>query len=156
MGTAVVWEGNIGSAPEYKRFQKDNQDPRHLLRLNVYFDNPVRQADGNFVDRGGFWADVELWHRDAEAYSRLFQKGMRILVDGRQVLDTWKDTNGNDQSAMKVQANRIGFLPHRIESVTMGQNTGQAQSRPVSNGQSRAPAPMPAPMSEDFDDDIPH
>lgn len=156
MGTAVVWEGNIGSAPEYKRFQKDNQDPRHLLRLNVYFDNNIRLQDGSYEDRGGFWANVELWHRDAESYSRLYQKGMRVLVEGRAVLDNWKDGNGIEQAAMKVQANRVGFLPQRIESITMGQGTGQAQSRPVANGQSRTPAPTPAPMSEDFDDQIPY
>lgn len=156
MGTAVVWEGNIGSAPEYKRFQKDNQDPRHLLRLNVYFDNNIRLQDGSYEDRGGFWANVELWHRDAESYSRLYQKGMRVLVEGRAVLDNWKDGNGIEQAAMKVQANRVGFLPQRIESITMGQGTGQAQARPVANGQSRTPAPTPAPMSEDFDDQIPY
>ncbi|NMZ44158.1 single-stranded DNA-binding protein [Pseudomonas oryzihabitans] len=156
MGTAVVWEGNIGSAPEYKRFQKDNQDPRHLLRLNVYFDNSIRLQDGSYEDRGGFWANVELWHRDAESYSRLYQKGMRVLVEGRAVLDNWKDGNGIEQAAMKVQANRVGFLPQRIESITMGQGTGQAQARPVANGQSRTPAPTPAPMSEDFDDQIPY
>ena len=114
MGTAVVWEGNIGSAPEYKRFQKDNQDARHLLRLNVYFDNSIRLQDGSYEDRGGFWANVELWHRDAESYSRLYQKGMRVLIDGRAVLDSWKDGNGVEQAAMKVQANRIAFLPQRI------------------------------------------
>ena len=156
MGTAVVWEGNIGSAPDYKRFQKDNQDPRHLLRLNVFFDNNIRLADGTYEDRGGFWANVELWHRDAESYSRLYQKGMRVLVEGRAVLDTWKDTNGQEQAAMKVVANRVAFLPLRIESITMGQGTGQSPSRPVANSPSRAPASAPAPMTDDFDDLIPY
>ena len=154
MGTAVVWEGNIGSAPEYKRFQKDNQDPRHLLRLNVYFDNSIRLQDGSYEDRGGFWANVELWHRDAESYSRLYQKGMRVLIEGRAVLDTWKDGNGEEQAAIKVQANRIAFLPQRIESITMGQGTSQSQARPVSNGS--APARAPASTGDDFDDEIPY
>lgn len=154
MGTAVVWEGNIGSAPEYKRFQKDNQDPRHLLRLNVYFDNSIRLQDGSYEDRGGFWANVELWHRDAESYSGLYQKGMRVLIDGRAVLDTWKDGNGEEQAAIKVQANRIAFLPQRIESITMGQGTGQSQTRQVTNGS--APTRAPAPTGDGFDDDIPY
>lgn len=154
MGTAVVWEGNIGSAPEYKRFQKDNQDARHLLRLNVYFDNSIRLQDGSYEDRGGFWANVELWHRDAESYSRLYQKGMRVLIDGRAVLDSWKDGNGVEQAAMKVQANRIAFLPQRIESITLGQGTGQSQARPAPS--STAPARAPVPTGDDFDDNIPY
>lgn len=154
MGTAVVWEGNIGSAPEYKRFQKDNQDARHLLRLNVYFDNSIRLQDGSYEDRGGFWANVELWHRDAESYSRLYQKGMRVLIEGRAVLDSWKDGNGVEQAAMKVQANRIAFLPQRIESITLGQGTGQSQARPAPS--STAPARAPVPTGDDFDDNIPY
>lgn len=154
MGTAVVWEGNIGSAPEYKRFQKDNQDPRHLLRLNVYFDNSIRLQDGSYEDRGGFWANVELWHRDAESYSGLYQKGMRVLIDGRAVLDTWKDGNGEEHAAIKVQANRIAFLPQRIESITMGQGTGQSQARPATTGSAAARAP--SPTGDGFDDDIPY
>ncbi len=55
---------------------------------------------------------------------------------------------------MKVQANRIAILPQRIESITLGQGTGQSQSRPVSNGS--APARAPAPTGDDFDDEIPY
>ncbi len=125
-----------------------------MSRLNVYFDNSIRLQDGSYEDRGGFWANVELWHRDAESYSRLYQKGMRVLIEGRAVLDSWKDGNGVEQAAMKVQANRIAILPQRIESITLGQGAGQSQARPVSNGS--APARAQAPTGYDFDDEIPY
>ena len=41
MSTHFYGEGNIGSAPEYREFPNGNDEPRRLLRLNVYFDNPV-------------------------------------------------------------------------------------------------------------------
>lgn len=41
MSTFFVGEGNIGSAPEFQEFPSGNDEPRRLLRLNVYFDNPV-------------------------------------------------------------------------------------------------------------------
>ncbi|KPY55536.1 Single-stranded DNA-binding protein, partial [Pseudomonas amygdali pv. sesami] len=64
MGTSIDWEGNIGSAPEFKEFANGNKDPRRLLRLNVYFDNSIPKSDGTgFEDRGGFWANVEFWHK---------------------------------------------------------------------------------------------
>ncbi|WP_431312645.1 hypothetical protein [Pseudomonas flavocrustae] len=72
MGTAVVWEGNISSAPKYKRFQKVNQDPRQLLRLNVDFNNNIRRRDNSYEDRSDFWAHVELWHREAKSDSRVY------------------------------------------------------------------------------------
>ncbi|MDT3269122.1 single-stranded DNA-binding protein, partial [Pseudomonas amygdali pv. morsprunorum] len=53
MGTSIDWEGNIGSAPEFKEFANGNKDPRRLLRLNVYFDNSIPKSDGTgYEDRG--------------------------------------------------------------------------------------------------------
>ena len=65
MSTHFSGEGNIGSPPEYREFPNGNDEPSRLLRLNVYFDNPIPKKDGTFEDRGGFWAPVEIWHRDA-------------------------------------------------------------------------------------------
>src|SRR3546814_6112858 len=79
MSTHFSGEGNIGSPPEYREFPNGNDEPTRLLRLNVYFDNPVPKKDGTFEDRGGFWAPVEIWHRDAEHWQRLYQKGMREI-----------------------------------------------------------------------------
>src|SRR3546814_11813104 len=36
MSTHFVGEGNIGSAPDYREFPNGNDEPRRLLRLNVY------------------------------------------------------------------------------------------------------------------------
>ena len=97
MSTHFVGEGNIGSAPDYREFPNGNDEPRRLLRLNVYFDNPIPKKDGEFEDRGGFWAPVELWHRDADHWKDLYQKGMRVLVEGRTVRDEWEDADENER-----------------------------------------------------------
>ena len=68
MSTQFIGEGNIGSPPEYREFPNGNDDPRRLLRLNVYFDNPVPTKGGEFEDRGGFWAPVEIWHQPRETW----------------------------------------------------------------------------------------
>lgn len=151
MGTSVDWEGNLGSQPEYKEFPNGNKDPRRLLRLNVYFDNSIPKADGSgYEDRGGFWANVEWWHRDAEHFANLYQKGMRVLVQGRAVMDTWvKD--GEEISAMKVQASRVAILPARIEMVQLATATNTQNNRAPSNQQHSAQQ-NPA---LDFDEDIP-
>jgi single-strand DNA-binding protein len=118
MSTRFYGEGNIGSAPDYREFANDNDEPHRLLRLNVYFDNPVPVKDG-YDDRGGFWAPVELWHRDAERWSALYQKGMRVLVEGRTVRDEWEDSEDNPRVTFKIEARRIGILPYRIDFVTL-------------------------------------
>ena len=45
MSTHFVGEGNIGSAPDYREFPNGNDEPRRLLRLNVYFDNRPARPD---------------------------------------------------------------------------------------------------------------
>ncbi|WP_248746206.1 single-stranded DNA-binding protein [Pseudomonas sp. MWU12-2037] len=118
MSTYFIGEGNIGSAPDYREFPRDNTKPRRLLRLNVYFDNPVPTRDG-YEDRGGYWAPVELWHQDAEQWQALFQKGMRVLVDGRTVREEWEDREDNPRVTFKIEARRIGILPYRLAKVTL-------------------------------------
>lgn len=117
MSTHFYGEGNIGSPPEYREFPNGNEEPRRLLRLNVYFDNPVPR-DGGFEDRGGYWAPVELWHHEAGHWSTLYQKGMRVLVEGRTVRDEWEDAEG-PRVTFKIEARRIAMLPYRLESVTL-------------------------------------
>lgn len=118
MSTYFSGEGNIGSTPEFREFPNGNEEPRRLLRLNVNFENPVPTKDG-YQDRGGFWCPVEIWHRDAEHWSNLYQTGMRVKVDGRMVREEWEDAENNKRETMKVEARSIGILPYRIESVIL-------------------------------------
>src|SRR3546814_13043968 len=87
---------------------------RVLLRLNVYFDNPIPKKDGEYEDRGGFWAPVELWHRDAEHWKTLYQKSMRVLVEGRTVRDEWEDADGNARVKFTGEARGVGTPTYRI------------------------------------------
>jgi len=118
MSTRLFWEGNIGSAPEFREFPNDNDEPHRLLRLSIFFDNPVPVKD-DFEDRGGFWAPVELWHRDSERWSTIYQKGMRVLVEGRMVREQWEDRDDNPHQTFKIQARRIAILPYRLERVVL-------------------------------------
>ena len=124
MSTHFFGEGNIGSVPEFREFPGGNNEPSRLLRLNVYFDNPVPKRDGTFEDRGGFWALVELWHRDAEHWKELYQKGMRVLVEGRTVKDEWEDAEENERTTFKIEARRVGILPFRLDSVRLSTKPG--------------------------------
>ncbi len=154
MSTHFEGEGNMGSDPQVKVFPTtDNTPPRGILRLNVFFDNPVAVADGKFEDRGGFWAPVE-FSRDAqtcEQWAELYQRGMRVMVVGRMVRETWTDSNDQDRSAMKVRARAVGILPYRIEQVVMVQSQNATRSRPVE----QSVPDEPLPESDAFDDDIP-
>jgi len=127
MSTHFIGEGNLGSDPECREFPNGNDEPRRLLRLNVHFDNPIQTADGEFEDRGGFWAPVEIWHREAEHWQTLYHKGMRVLVEGRMVRDEWEDAEGKPRETFKVQARLVGILPYRIENISLAAKPAEAQ-----------------------------
>lgn len=118
MSTLFLGEGNIGSAPEFREFPNDNEEPRRLLRMSVFFDNPIRSREGTYEDRGGFWAPVELWHRDAERWQSIYQKGMRVLVEGRMIRDEWESDEG-PRVSFKIEARRVAVLLYRIDHITM-------------------------------------
>ncbi|KPX35937.1 MULTISPECIES: single-stranded DNA-binding protein [Pseudomonas syringae group genomosp. 2] len=123
MATDFNGEGNIGTDPEYKEFPNGDKEPRRLLRLNVYFDNSIPATNGGFEDKGGFWANVDWWHRDAEHFASLFAKGQRVLIFGRVLLEQWVDDRQEQQAAIKVRADRVAILPHRVASVSMQPKT---------------------------------
>ena len=129
MSTRFIGEGNVGSDPTLKMFPGNgNQPPRGVLRLNVRFDNPVPTDEG-LVDRGGFWANVEIWGRDVEQWAPLYQRGQRVQVLGQMVQDTWKDETGQERSAFKVTGARVGILPYRVARVEMEPGYGQSQGQ---------------------------
>jgi single-strand DNA-binding protein len=108
-----------------------------LLRLNVYFDNPVPTKGGDFEDRGGFWAPVEIWHRDAAHWKDLYQKGMRVLVVGRMEREPWTDNEDQPRETWQINARSVGILPFRIESVPSARSRrrrAEAPGRPGTGG----------------------
>lgn len=138
MSTYFSNEGNIGTAPEFREIPNGNDEPHRLLRLSVYFDNPVRSRDRDgdfdFEDHGGFWAPVELWHRDAGHWAGLYAKGMRVWVDGRMVRDEWRDAEGNDRVTYKIEARRVAILPYRIERVILSQRQQEIEDEAGKTG----------------------
>ncbi|AYK25044.1 single-stranded DNA-binding protein [Pseudomonas aeruginosa] len=140
MSTHFWGEGNIGSPPEYREFPNGNDEPRRLLRLNVYFDNPVPTKGGDFEDRGGFWAPVEIWHRDVAHWKNLYQKGMRVLVVGRMEREPWTNNEDQPRETWQINARSVGILPFRVESVTLSPKTAQdAQPKPQAAQEPAAP-----------------
>ena len=144
MSTHFYAEGNIGTPPEFREFPRGNEEPRRLLRLNVYFDNPVPKGGGEFEDRGGFWAPVELWHRDAGHWASVFQKGMRVLVFGRMERDDWQADDDTPRTTYKISARSVGILPYRVERIVMsarpeaGTPAAEAPAAPAGKEASRS------------------
>ncbi|MFA0044984.1 single-stranded DNA-binding protein, partial [Vibrio sp. 10N.261.51.A1] len=74
-----------------------------------------------YEDKGGFWVDISYWGRDAEALSKLLQKGMRVRIEGELRIDTWEDKNNPGQiaSGMALTASLITIMAQRVDAVLL-------------------------------------
>lgn len=75
---------------------------------------------------------------------------MRVTVAGRAVMDRWENAVGQFE-ALKIQANRIAILPHRITMVNLAPSQGQSalQNQP----QKQTPVqPLPLPGTDAYSD----
>ena len=135
-----IFDGNIGMAPEL-RWQPGNEksggEARPLLKFNVKYDRLVKtqNPDQPYDDKGGFWVSIDYWGRDAEALSKLLQKGMRVRIEGELRQDTWPDKDNPSVmvSGMALTASLIAIMPQRVQSVTLKERTQPYQ--PTQNSQ---------------------
>ncbi|MEA3291737.1 MAG: single-stranded DNA-binding protein, partial [Pseudomonadota bacterium] len=95
----------------------DGEELRDLAVLRVRFNRPAL-VDGKWEDRGGFWANVEVWGERAKSLDCI-RKGAIVGVAGNLVMDRWQDKEtGETKSALVVKARSVTIVPSCIESVT--------------------------------------
>lgn len=131
MRGSFIREGNLGGIPETKSIDsKRNEGQKDTVaNFSVYFDNyiPTGNPDEPFVDKGGFWMDVEFWGQKAERFAKLVSKGARVLVIGDQVEQTWADKQtGEERNKLLVKATSVTLvLNQKVETIGFGESRGQ-------------------------------
>jgi single-strand DNA-binding protein len=118
MGNKFYGEGNLGTDPELKRLDPDD-DENAVCNLRIYFDKPVPKKDGDgFEDKGGFWMNVEIWGKRGIACHQLLKKGNRVTVDGSFIGKRWNDKDsGEEQFGLTVRAKRVNPDLMIVESI---------------------------------------
>jgi len=69
---------------------------------------------------------------------------MRVLVEGRTVRDEWEDSEDNARVTFKIEARRVGILPHRVHSVVMRERSSEAAASAIHVGQHTEQTSSPA------------
>ena len=60
--------------------------------------------------------DVNIFGRSGEIANQYLNKGNRVLVEGRLVLDQWSDEQGNKRSRHKIVADSLKFMETKSEA----------------------------------------
>lgn len=115
----ISGQARLGKNPELKYIgQDDNKQAVCELRVKMLNSKQDKKTD-DWIDRG-FWAQVNVWGKMAEAASKLLQKGDRVfIVNGTLAQDTWSDDKDPDKenSMMKIDTHLVFPFTTDIESL---------------------------------------
>ncbi len=138
----VILVGNLTRDPEIRYTQSGKAVTKFSLAVN----NPRNKEETTFVD-------IVAWDRLGETCNTYLKKGQNTLVEGRLVIRTYDDKDGNKRKATKVVIDNMQMLGSRRDAP--GGGTGEEEFAPVG---ARAGAPASGgsePFSDDLDDEIP-
>ena len=149
----VILVGNLGADPE-TRYMPSGK-PVTNIRIATSESWTDRQS-GDKQERTE-WHRVVLFEKLAEIAAEYLRKGSQVYIEGSLRTRKWQDKEGKDQYSTEIVAREMQMLGGRGGGAGMSSGGSEpqprAERRPMSGGESRAPAQV-ADEGE-FDDDIP-
>ena len=140
----VTLMGNICKDPETRNFNNGNL----ICNITVAINNKTKNGDNtNFIECSAF-------NKTADFINKYFNKGSKILIEGRLDQQTWTDKNtGKNRSKIIVIINKVHFVDSKKPQQPMQQGNfaqypnNQAPQQP--NGNFNYPPPnQPAPVAD--------
>lgn len=145
----VILVGNLTRDPEIRYTQSGKGVTKFTLAVN----NPRNREETTFVD-------IVAWDRLGETCNTYLKKGSNALVEGRLVIRSYDDKDGNKRKATEVVIDNMQMLGSRRDSAGAGGEEGGDYGGGYNGGRSGAAAPAAASSSgdafgDDLDDEIP-
>ena len=101
----VILVGNLTRAPELK-YTQGKGTPVAKTGIAV-----SRKANVNGEMREEVcFIDLTFWGRTAEVANQYLQKGSKVLIEGRLMLEQWQDQNGQNRSKHSVTVESMEML----------------------------------------------
>jgi len=145
----VILVGNLTRDPEIRYTQSGKGVTKFTLAVN----NPRNREETTFVD-------IVAWDRLGETCNTYLKKGMNALVEGRLVIRSYDDKDGNKRKATEVVIDNMQMLGSRRDSGAAGGDDGGEHGGYNGGGRSGAAAPAATSggadaFGDDLDDEIP-
>ena len=141
----VILVGNLTRDPEIRYTQSGKGVTKFTLAVN----NPRNKEETTFVD-------IVAWDRLGETCNTYLKKGMNALVEGRLVIRSYDDKDGNKRKATEVVIDNMQMLGSRGDRPSGGEEGGDGggggYNGPRSGG---APTGGGDGFGDELDDEIP-
>jgi single-strand DNA-binding protein len=109
----VILVGNLTRDPEIRYTQSGKGVTKFTLAVN----NPRNKEETTFVD-------IVAWDRLGETCNTYLKKGSNTLVEGRLVIRSYDDKDGNKRKATEVVIDNMQMLGSRAGSGGPGEEGG--------------------------------
>jgi single-strand DNA-binding protein len=138
----VILVGNLTRDPEIRYTQSGKGVTKFSLAVN----NPRNKEETTFVD-------IVAWDRLGETCNTYLKKGSNCLVEGRLVIRSYDDKDGNKRKATEVVIDNMQMLGSRPGGGSSDEHEGGGYN----GGRSAVGAPASGGDSfgDDLDDEIP-
>ena len=145
----VILVGNLTRDPEMRYTQSGKGVAKFTLAVN----NPRNKEETTYVD-------IVAWDRLGETCNTYLKKGSSTLVEGRLVIRSYDDKDGNKRKATEVVIDNMQMLSSRGAGGEGGGADYAGNSGGSSNGGSRSASPVGGggnadPFGDELDDEIP-
>ncbi len=138
----VILVGNLTRDPEIRYLQSGKGVTKFTLAVN----NPRNKEETTFVD-------IVAWDRLGETCNTYLKKGMNALVEGRLVIRSYDDKDGNKRKATEVVIDNMQMLGSRRDSAGGG-GDDSAEYGGHNGGRAGAAAPAASPGGDGFGDEL--
>ena len=137
----VILVGNLTRDPEIKYTQSGKGVTKFSLAVN----NPRNKEETTFVD-------IVAWDKLGETCNKYLKKGSNTLVEGRLVIRSYDDKDGNKRKATEVVIDNMQMLGSRPDGAGSGDYAGGGSSN---YGGGSAPSGGGTDFQDTLDDEIP-
>jgi single-strand DNA-binding protein len=145
----VILVGNLTRDPEIRYVQSGSAVTKFALAVN-------RRTKG--ADETTF-VDIVAWdngnYKLAETCNTYLKKGMSVLVEGRLVIRSFEDKDGNKRKATEVVIDTMQMLDSKGSAGGSSRSNGDGGSYDTVRPMSRSSAASTSLDEETMDDEIP-
>lgn len=136
----IILVGNLTRDPEIRYTQSGKGVTKFTLAVN----NPRNKEETTFVD-------IVAWDRLGETCNTYLKKGSNCLVEGRLVIRSYDDKDGNKRKATEVVIDNMQMLGSRRDGAA---SSGEEEFATVGARATPAAAANDG-FGDDLDDEIP-
>ncbi|MHB8461326.1 MAG: single-stranded DNA-binding protein [Vulcanimicrobiaceae bacterium] len=137
----IILVGNLTRDPEIRYTQTGKSVTKFTLAVN----NPRNKEEVTYVD-------IVAWDKLGETCNTYLKKGSNTLIEGRLVIRSYDDKDGNKRKATEVVADNMQMLGSRMGG---GNDDGGGYGGGATAARGNAGAPLDDRSDADLDDEIP-